>query len=112
MLFQNDPFRELDAWLNSAGRRQTATSGMAMDAYRRGNDVWVHIDLPGVAADGIEIDLDRNVLTVSAERSSTRTKPRIRSTSSSAPRDASSARCTSATGSTPPASAPTTTTAC
>lgn len=43
-----------------------------MDAYRRDNDVWVHINLPGVAADGIEIDLDRNVLTVSAERSSTR----------------------------------------
>ena len=74
MLFQNDPFRELDAWLNSAGRRQGAASSMSMDAYRRDNDVWVHIDLPGVAADGIEIDLDRNVLTVSAERASTRTK--------------------------------------
>ena len=72
MLFQNDPFRELDAWLNGAGRRQAATSRMSMDAYRRDNDVWVHIDLPGVAADGIDIDLDRNVLTVSAERSSTR----------------------------------------
>lgn len=72
MLFQNDPFRELDAWLNSAGRRRGASSAMAMDAYRRDNDVWVHIDLPGVAADGIEIDLDRNVLTVRAERSSTR----------------------------------------
>ncbi|MYD23433.1 MAG: Hsp20/alpha crystallin family protein [Holophagales bacterium] len=74
MLFQNDPFREIDAWLNGAGRRQTATSRMSMDAYRRDNDVWVHIDLPGVAADGIEIDLDRNVLTVSAERSSARAK--------------------------------------
>ena len=73
MLFQNDPFREIDAWLNSAGRRRGDSSPMAMDAYRRDNDVWVHLDLPGVAADGIEIDLDRNVLTVSAERASTRT---------------------------------------
>ena len=72
MLFQNDPFRELDSWLSSAGRRNSAATPMAMDAYRRGNDVWVHIDLPGVASDGIEIDLDRNVLTVSAERGSTR----------------------------------------
>lgn len=72
MLFQNDPFREFDAWLNTASRRQSAASGMSMDAYRRDNDVWVHIDIPGATADGIEIDLDRNVLTVSAERPSTR----------------------------------------
>ena len=72
MLFQNYPFRELDGWLNTVGRRSDSTSPMAMDAYRRDNDVWVHIDLPGVAADGIEIDLDRNVLTVTAERSSVR----------------------------------------
>ena len=68
MLFQNYPFRELDSWLNAAGRRNDSTAPMAMDAYRRDNDVWVHIDLPGVAADGIEVDLDRNVLTVTAER--------------------------------------------
>ncbi len=72
MLFQNDPFRELDSWLSTVGRRNGSATPMAMDAYRRGNDVWVHIDLPGVASDGIEIDLDRNVLTVSAERASTR----------------------------------------
>lgn len=70
MLFQNDPFRELDSWLNTTGRRRnSASSSMAMDAYQRDNDVWVHIDLPGVTADSIDIDLDRNVLTVSAERS-------------------------------------------
>lgn len=41
---------------------------MAMDAYRRGEDVWVHIDLPGITADSIDIDVERSVLTVSAER--------------------------------------------
>ena len=42
---------------------------MPMDAYKRGNDVWVHLDLPGVAADSLDIDIERNVLTVSAQRS-------------------------------------------
>ena len=41
---------------------------MAMDAYRRGDDVWVHLDLPGVAAESIDISLERNVLTVTADR--------------------------------------------
>jgi HSP20 family protein len=39
-----------------------------MDAYRRDSDVWVHIDLPGVRADSIDVNVERNVLTVSAER--------------------------------------------
>ena len=72
MLFQNDPFRELDSWLNAVGRRNGTAAPMSLDAYRRGNDVWVHIDVPGVSADGIDIDLDRNVLTVSAERPGSR----------------------------------------
>ena len=40
-----------------------------MDAYRRGSDVWVHIDMPGVTAESIDIDVERNVLTVTGERS-------------------------------------------
>jgi HSP20 family protein len=39
-----------------------------MDAYKRGSDIWVHIDLPGVAADSLDINVERNVLTVSGER--------------------------------------------
>ena len=39
-----------------------------MVRLRRGDDVWVHIDLPGVDSDDIEIDLDRDVLTVRAQR--------------------------------------------
>jgi HSP20 family protein len=42
---------------------------MPMDAYRRGDNVWVHLDLPGVAADTIDISVERNLLTVTAERS-------------------------------------------
>jgi HSP20 family protein len=39
-----------------------------MDAFRRGSDVWVHIDLPGVKAENLDITVERNVLTVAAER--------------------------------------------
>jgi len=72
MLVQNSPFRELDALFNQRlDPRSAWVSGrpMPMDAYRRGDNVWVHLDLPGVAADSIDISVERNVLTVSAERS-------------------------------------------
>jgi HSP20 family protein len=71
VLFQNDPFRDLDLMFDRMGGRTRAPghAGMPMDAYRRGGDVWVHLDLPGVHPDSIDIDLERNVLTVSAERS-------------------------------------------
>jgi HSP20 family protein len=39
-----------------------------MDAYRRGEEVLVHLDLPGVDADSIELTAENNMLTVSAER--------------------------------------------
>lgn len=41
---------------------------MPIDAYRRGDDVWVHVDLPGVPRDSIDLDVERNVLTISADR--------------------------------------------
>jgi HSP20 family protein len=41
---------------------------MAMDAYRRGDDLYVELDLPGVDPDSIELTVERNVLTVSARR--------------------------------------------
>jgi HSP20 family protein len=74
MLLQNDPFRDIDAWFDrmtgrSAGNGQWP---MPMDAYKRGNDLWVDIDLPGVDADSVEINVERNVLTVSAQRSGER----------------------------------------
>jgi len=39
-----------------------------MDAYRRGDELRVHLDLPGVDADSIELTAERNVLTIRAER--------------------------------------------
>jgi HSP20 family protein len=70
MLLQNDPFRDIDAWFDRMTGR-TASNGqwpMPMDAYKRDNDLWVDIDLPGVSSQSIEINVERNVLTVSAQR--------------------------------------------
>jgi HSP20 family protein len=39
-----------------------------MDAYRRGDHFYVHLDLPGVDADSIELTCEQNVLPISAER--------------------------------------------
>ena len=67
MLLQNDPF--FNAVLSRFGSPNPNTHVVpAMDAYRRGSDVWVHIDLPGVAADSLDINVERNVLTVTGER--------------------------------------------
>lgn len=69
MLIQTDPFRDFDTLFNRLSGRQPNGAGvMPMDAFRRGSDVWVHIDLPGVKADSLDITVERNVLTISAER--------------------------------------------
>ena len=69
MMMQTDPFRDLDTLFSRLSNRQPNTSGvMPMDAFRRGSDVWVHIDLPGVKAEALDITVERNMLTIAAER--------------------------------------------
>jgi HSP20 family protein len=70
MLVMNSPFREFDALFDQfAGRGiSTASTAMPMDAYRRDSDIWVHLDMPGVAADSLDVSVERNVLTVTGER--------------------------------------------
>jgi HSP20 family protein len=41
---------------------------MPMDAYRKDDSFLLQLDLPGVAPDSIELTVEENVLTVSAER--------------------------------------------
>lgn len=69
MLQQNTPYRDLDLILSRMAGTSSGQTAMPMDAYRRGDDVWVHIDLPGVESDSIDISVERKVLTVSANRS-------------------------------------------
>ncbi len=67
VLLQNDPF--FNTVFNRLAPTGPAASVAApMDAYRRGTDVWVHLDLPGIAADSLDISVERNVLTVVGER--------------------------------------------
>ncbi len=68
MLFYNDPSREFDNFFNRPLGRSSGSLTSPIDAYRRGDDVWVHVDLPGVSDDSLEIDVERNVLTIAAER--------------------------------------------
>lgn len=73
MLMRTDPFREFDRLAQTlAGASTPGTwsrpSAMPMDAYRAGDEFVVMFDLPGVTPDAIEVDVERNVLTVKAER--------------------------------------------
>ncbi|KUM68225.1 Hsp20/alpha crystallin family protein [Streptomyces curacoi] len=75
MLLRTDPFRELDRlteqFLGTVARPAT----MPMDAYEREGAVWVHVDLPGVDPDGIDLSVEQNVLTVRAERPAPEVSP-------------------------------------
>lgn len=68
MLMRTDPFRDLDRLTQQLIGTASRPSAMAMDAWRDGDEFVVELDLPGVAADSIDIDVERNVLTVRAER--------------------------------------------
>jgi HSP20 family protein len=67
-MLQTDPFRDFDTFFNRLASRGSTSSSMPMDAFRRGTDVWVHIDLPGVKAEDLDITVERNVLSISAAR--------------------------------------------
>ena len=70
MLMRFDPFRDFDR-LSEALRRSRggAPQMMPMDAFRHGDHVVVHFDLPGVDPNSIELTVERNSLTVQAQRS-------------------------------------------
>jgi HSP20 family protein len=69
MLMRYDPFREIDRFTEGLFGNSARTPWMPMDAVRRGDHVEVLFDLPGVRPDSIELTVERNVLTVKAERS-------------------------------------------
>ncbi|MEV8225600.1 Hsp20/alpha crystallin family protein [Streptomyces sp. NPDC079167] len=71
MLMRTDPFRELDRLaqqLTGASGTWSKPSAMPMDAWREGEEYVIALDLPGVPKDAIDIDVERNMLTVKAER--------------------------------------------
>jgi HSP20 family protein len=71
MLMRTDPFRELDRLSQQVFGTQGTIARpavMPMDAWRDGDTFIVELDLPGVNPDSIDLDVERNVLTVKAER--------------------------------------------
>ncbi|MDG5804536.1 Hsp20/alpha crystallin family protein [Streptomyces ossamyceticus] len=70
MLMRTDPFREFDRLAQQVFGTENRPAVMPMDAYRAGDDFIVHFDLPGVDPETIELDVERNVLNVRAERRS------------------------------------------
>jgi len=70
MLMRTDPFREVDRLTQQLWGTQSRPSVMTMDAWRDGDEFVVEFDLPGIDPDKVDIDVERNVLTVKAERPS------------------------------------------
>jgi len=74
MLMRTDPFRELDRLTQQVWGTQGTPGTLArpavmpMDAWREGDTFHVEFDLPGVSLDAIDLDVERNVVTVKAER--------------------------------------------
>ncbi|MEU1039844.1 Hsp20/alpha crystallin family protein [Streptomyces sp. NPDC005907] len=68
MLMRTDPFRELDRLTQQVLGTAARPAAMPMDAFRVGDTFVVELDLPGVAPETIDLDVERNVLTVRAER--------------------------------------------
>jgi HSP20 family protein len=68
MLLQHDPFRDLDRLTQQVFGTAARPSSMPLAAWRDGDEFVVELDLPGVDQDKLDIDVERNVLTIRAER--------------------------------------------
>jgi HSP20 family protein len=68
MLMRTDPFRDLDRIAQQVLGTATRPAAMTMDAWRDGDTLEVEFDLPGISPDSINLDVERNVVTVKAER--------------------------------------------
>jgi len=68
MLLQHDPFRDLDRLTQQVFGTVARPTSMPLDAWREGDDFVVELDLPGIDKSKIDIDVERNVLTIRAER--------------------------------------------
>jgi len=68
MLMRTDPFRDFDRLTEAVLGSRARPALMPMDAYRENGTFVVHLDLPGVSADSIDLTVEQNVLTIHAER--------------------------------------------
>ncbi len=70
LMMRTDPFRELDRITQQLlGPGTTSRPAVRpRDAWREGDPFLLEFDLPGVTPETVELDVERNVLTVKAER--------------------------------------------
>ena len=68
MLMRTDPFRDLDRFTEQVLGTAARPAVMPMDAWRQGEEILVEFDLPGINEDSLDLDIERNVVTVRAER--------------------------------------------
>jgi HSP20 family protein len=63
-----DPFQEFDRLSRQMLGGGRGPRSMPMEAYRRGDQFFIHLDLPGVNPDDVQLTVERNVVAVRAER--------------------------------------------
>jgi len=68
MLMRTDPFRELDRLVQQVVGTPARPASVPIDAYRDGDRFVVEFDLPGVSSESIDLTVEKNVLTVHAQR--------------------------------------------
>ena len=68
MLMRTDPFRDFDRLAQQVLGTPARPAAMPIDAYRRGDEFMVEFDLPGVDPASIDLTVEKNVLTVHAQR--------------------------------------------
>ncbi|NMN95845.1 Hsp20/alpha crystallin family protein [Antrihabitans stalactiti] len=68
MLMRTDPFRDLDRLTQQVFGTSARPTVMPIDAWREGDEFVVEFDLPGMKPDSLDLDIERNVITVRAER--------------------------------------------
>lgn len=68
MLVRSDPFRDLDRFTQQVLGTAARPAVMPMDAWREGEEFVVEFDLPGIDDKSLDLDIERNVVTVRAER--------------------------------------------
>ena len=67
-----DPFRDFDRLSEQFFGGARGMRAIPMEAYRRGDQFLIHLDLPGVSPDDVDLTLERNVVAIRAERRSPR----------------------------------------
>ena len=68
MLMRTDPFLEFDRLTRQVLGNAALPAAMPMEAWRQDGEFVVEFDLPGVDPGTIDLGVERNVLTVRAER--------------------------------------------